>query len=910
MEDSTTDTEPEEEEEKDEKDQENPVYAIAPTINIQDERLVDLSTTPAFICLHELHAMGKLPGTRMAELKAKYTLLHDTVISTQESEVQLLQDAKRFTKQIQQQQFHLQQADNFPEAFTTEVSKMREQLLKYQNEYNAVKEREFHNQYRLNSLTEEKNLIIKEFEKIPKPGEMEKKMRILRESTEELRKETMQKKLEIKNLREDLASKQKQLLKEQKELEELLEYQVNLKDEVVHHQAVPVQIGKEIEKTTRKKVEMEKKKIVLEYELEELNDFLKKVETKINSIMEEKEDVIKEVEGKRALLEIKEREYNQLVKLSELTRENEATSLTERGILDLNLRNCLIDKQNYHDELSRKQREKERDFRNLRKMELLLKVSCDALTQTQALHQRLLLEIEAIPKDDSTLSERRRELHKEVEVAKRNLAQQKILSEAESKLVEQQLAEENKLLKEQENMRELAFNLVRMTQIKIDEKEQKSKDFLKAQQKYTNIVKEIKAKDLEIRIHKKKKREIHRRLREFAKLYDTVRNERNKFVNLLHKAHQKVNEIKERHKMSLNELEILRNSAVTQERKLQNSMLKLANNVTIRESMQNDVCKIVAKLQAMKEKKEVQLNNIDRLANMITVIEEEMVQLRKRYEKAVQHRNESGVQLIEREEEVCIFYEKINIQEKMKLNGEIEIHVLEEKIRFLKLKIAEKQRQIHVTQKLLPTKKALDADLAVLQIQFSQCTDRIRDLEKQLINPEGENRTRFIPGKDMTQEEMIKKLDSMNGYRKKIKDATEKMMALVAELSMKQALAIELQKEVMDKEDFIFSCNSRIEKGLPLNKDIEREWLKVLRDEEIYALAIAEKSQEFLAADIRQLPNGVYTTAEPRPNAYIPEAEAALPLPKPYGALAPFKPSEPGANMRHIRKPVIKPIEI
>lgn len=82
----------------------------------------------------------------------------------------------------------------------------------------------------------------------------------------------------------------------------------------------------------------------------------------------------------------------------------------------------------------------------------------------------------------------------------------------------------------------------------------------------------------------------------------------------------------------------------------------------------------------------------------------------------------------------------------------------------------------------------------------------------------------------------------MNGYQKKIKDATEKMMALVAELSMKQALAIELQKEVKDKEDFIFSCNARIEKGLPLNKEIEKEWLKVLRDEEMYHLAIAEKS--------------------------------------------------------------------
>ncbi|XP_059113199.1 coiled-coil domain-containing protein 146 isoform X2 [Peromyscus eremicus] len=966
MEDDSTDPEKENEddneeaaeteEEEYEKDQKEHPSVIMPTINIREERLVNLAETPAFRCLNELHSMGKLPGTRMAELKAKYTLLHDTVVSTQESEVQLLQNAKNFTEQIQQQLVRLQQADDFPNVFSTEVCKLREQLLKYQNEYAAVQEREYHNQYRLNSLTEEKILILKEFEKIPKPGEMEKKMKILRESTEELRKEVIQKRLEIKILREDVMSKQKQLLKEQKELDELNECQVGLKDDVVHHQSIPVQITKEIEKMTRKKIEMEKKNIILEQEVKELNESLKKLENKVNALVEEKDDVMKEVEGKRALLEVKEREYNQLLKLLELTKENEASSLAERGILDLNLRNCLIDKQNYHDELSRKQREKERDFRNLKKTELLLKVSLDALTQTQALNQRLLLEIEAIPKDDLLLPERRRDLHREVELAKRNLIQQKTLSEAEARLVEQQIADENKLLKEQESMRDLVFNLGRMTQIKIDEREQKSKDFLKAQQKHSNVIKEIKAKDLEIRLYKKKKYEIHRRLKEFAKLYDTIRNERNKFVNLLHKAHQKVNEIKERHKMSLNELEILRNSAVSLERKLQNAMLKHSNNVTIRESMQNDVCKITTKLQEMKEKKEAQLNSMDRLASMITMIEEEMVQLRKKYEKAVQRRNESGVQLIEREEEVCIFYEKINIQEKMKLHGDVEIHILDEKIRFLRLKIAEKQRQICVTQKLLPTKRALDADLAVLQIQFSQCADKIKDLEKRFVNPDSEGRIRFIPGKDPTEKEMIKKLDmlelqlakkeekllekdfiyeqvsqltnrlrgktqsckedtlllakKMNGYQKRIKDATEKMMALVAELSMTQALTIELQKEVREKEEFIFSCSSRIEKGLPLNREIEKDWLKVLRDEEMYAFATAEKSREYMETDYRQLPNGVHTTAEQRPNAYMPEAETTLPLPKPYGALAPFKPSETGANRRHIRKPAVKPIEI
>jgi hypothetical protein len=58
------------------------------------------------------------------------------------------------------------------------------------------------------------------------------------------------------------------------------------------------------------------------------------------------------------------------------------------------------------------------------------------------------------------------------------------------------------------------------------------------------------------------------------------------------------------------------------------------------------------------------------------------------------------------------------------------------------------------------------------------------------------------------------------------------------------------------------------------------------------------------------LPGGVTTTAEPRPNAYIPSEQRELPIPRPYGGHAPFKPTEPGSNMRHIRKPVPKPIEI
>lgn len=52
---------------------------------------------------------------------------------------------------------------------------------------------------------------------------------------------------------------------------------------------------------------------------------------------------------------------------------------------------------------------------------------------------------------------------------------------------------------------------------------------------------------------------------------------------------------------------------------------------------------------------------------------------------------------------------------------------------------------------------------------------------------------------------------------------------------------------------------------------------------------------------------GQLTTAAIRPNAYISEETG---IPQPFGTFNPFKPTEPGATMRHIRKPQPKEIVI
>ena len=65
--------------------------------------------------------------------------------------------------------------------------------------------------------------------------------------------------------------------------------------------------------------------------------------------------------------------------------------------------------------------------------------------------------------------------------------------------------------------------------------------------------------------------------------------------------------------------------------------------------------------------------------------------------------------------------------------------------------------------------------------------------------------------------------------------------------------------------------------------------------------------QDAQAGDMGAPAAAVRTTAEARPNAYIPDE---LGIPKPYGALAPFKPTEAGTTMRHIRMPNPPEIEI
>lgn len=56
-------------------------------------------------------------------------------------------------------------------------------------------------------------------------------------------------------------------------------------------------------------------------------------------------------------------------------------------------------------------------------------------------------------------------------------------------------------------------------------------------------------------------------------------------------------------------------------------------------------------------------------------------------------------------------------------------------------------------------------------------------------------------------------------------------MALVSEVSMMQAQTMQLQQQVREGESELEQSYLRMEKGEPPSLSLEKEWLRILRDE-------------------------------------------------------------------------------
>merc|ERR1719378_1263917 len=246
---------------------------------------------------------------------------------------------------------------------------------------------------------------------------------------------------------------------------------------------------------------------------------------------------------------------------------------------------------------------------------------------------------------------------------------------------------------------------------------------------------------------------------EFCTAYEVVKNERNKYVAQIQKSSQHLSEMKEKLKILQNEVEILRMESAFKDKQLQKVKQDAVRLEVVHDQLQNEKTRITGKGAALNEQVEQYVIEIDKLNSIINSIEKEMIILRRKYEQAVETRNFTGIQLIDRNDELCILWEKSNIQEKLLKKGEDAMLAKEEEIRVLQIELCEHERQLQVLQRRIPEVPKLGVEVQKLRSQLADVHKTANQLFDELEKPEGSLRKwRPLPGTDPDQETLQSKI--------------------------------------------------------------------------------------------------------------------------------------------------------
>lgn len=911
----------------------------------------DISNSPAYQSLDELVGSGKLTQAQAQLYRSKYAKLHEVVLKTYENEKNLLKKAKQLNQDLGGERSKLEKTAARAQEDSDAIAQLRAEMSKGESELALREERELLLQQEVHDLSSTRSDLENEVQTSQKrqAAELQPQIDTLEAAVAEARGELERHKAALGKLsteREE-AAKRAQLLRSARTDIEAQRAQLSAQFVKVKSEPEKMKKQADVVQTAATGLENEAEKLVVH--LGVLESELSTHAKKRKELEEEKMHLAMAVERHRSQIEQKERVADEFRKNLELSREEATAAQAERVRLELEVKALEQEAKREQDGLNRRAKEYSTALKKTKKVEQQLQNAQNLLPflkrQIEDAARQVAFFKGERPKQMSAMEELRREVDifinsflkaEDVEAEKKEWVRQ-VLDEVKG------LAEELVVAaKEEREQRKIVAQLN-------GEREQKAREAAKAMSSAKETHEELKVKELVIMDLSKKHAETGARLREFSKLYDVVKSDRNKYVNQIQASAQALAEMKEKIKILQNEVEILRNESVAKDRALSKERLEHGNSFYARDALRAETNKAMA---AVKDK-EVQVSQlvaeIDNLNSLINGIEKEMLKLKQRYEIAVEERNYTGIQLIDRNDELCILYEKCNMQQTVLKKGELEIAKREEEIRMLDLQVSELVRQLEVTRRKLPKIPELEQEIVTLQSQLEEERALSDRQSAELEAPENSKRWRKLDGKDPEPEDLAAKLQVLeervndkkeqllekdlvleevsnlanrlrtqalegredtlelakrvNDFQSRIKGTTRRMMATVSELSMYQASAMKLTQENQARDETVKAAQANLAEGRPPTDEMEQEWYRFEADLNRRA---AEATQRNILSETA--PNQLtHTTAEPRPNAYIPDD---IGIPKPYGALQPFKPSELGTNMRHIRRPQPREIEL
>ncbi|KAI8808274.1 hypothetical protein BJ742DRAFT_772272 [Cladochytrium replicatum] len=927
--------------------------------------LFNLQSSPAYKALEGLRQNGDVPEAKITSLMDKLTSLFTCLTTTVEAEKSLAKRCKQLTQEISGQKIDIDRTANLTFSSNSDIGDLKRELLKAENELTLAQQREKRVHDEIEECQKQRQGLTNDIEEIRRhKADMLEPQLIA--STKEL-KALIQRKHQVENLQKDLEEKQTTLDKIKSDKERLEIEKEKQAVALAKSTEIPLKIIKQTE-VLRDAISA----LVLENMKQttmgqQLDKELERLAKRRKELEEHKLDQAADYEQRRAEIHEMERQCDEIFKKHEMSKELLGTQKAERVKLDLMFKKILSDSKREHDVLLRAIRDKEIQLKIFRRLNTTVNNIKMAIPEVRKQFDELQQQRIQYHREGQSHRKQIIQLRKSIDMTVYDFLKQEQLEKHEVERLQLQINQNRALEDELQRITAQCSDLSKQIETMSGERELKSRELIRIQTKCRTIKEDLSVKDIAISDSRKRCEESATRLKEFATLYDVVKNERNKYLNQIQATQQRAAEFKEKIKILSNEKEILRHEITNKERELGRKRQENVASYALRDSAKNDANKLLATYRDRRDQIEQYLSRIETLNTHINAAEDDMLALKHRFEQAIRDRNSAGIHVLDRNDELCILYEKLNIQSAVMVKGEGELALREEEIRELKLTLSELDRGTELLKRQMPQVDEYDRELVSVQKELDEVRETVAKLSADIESPDDPSRCRKLAGVDPGQKELLEKIKmleellcekeerllekdlileevttlterlrkqtlegrtetndtaiKLNDLTKRIKHATRGLMAKVSELSMQQALAMTLYQERMAKEALISEAQERLDRGEPPTDSIEQEFIRAertrMRRERALMDMRSKRAREAnglvdIDEDGFHVLNGTRTIAEPRPNAYIPDASGVgeLPIPKPYGSYAPFRPTELGSQMRHFRKPVIKPIVI
>ncbi|NWT10307.1 CFA58 protein, partial [Vireo altiloquus] len=557
----------------------------------------------------------------------------------------------------------------------------------------------------------------------------------LRQS-EELRETRKKEKMEteLKNLLAEMDNKQAEIQKLQQQIENNTEERLKIENNLREQQSLNENAGKELE-------QLKAKNEKLTQESEQQSAMI--------------EDVLKDIGQKTAQLKEAEDEAAQMrLEISKLSKM--------RDVLQNKLRTAeeqKVDADHEKTILKNQIIRLEKELETAKKQAEIDKRTTDGLVRERdMLNQNLIKATNATQKQIDLVK-----LH---EQSKQNLE-----SEIQSYKIEAQ--KQRKIIFQLEKERESFINEASELKEKILHN---MKDLEIHQMQLCDYEKEIEVQGI--------------KLKQQQNLCETLRSERTLYGKNLIEAKDEIAEMKMKLKAATRQLDQLKDELKEKDAALEKAHVEQEHSENEKESLKSELLKLTKQALETKAYIENQEAEEKKLLKIIAEADTERLKQKKEFDKVLSERHALGSQLIRRNDEVALLYEKVKIQQAILNRGETEYRQRMEDMRILKLEIKKLRREKGILGKSVANVEELRWEFNHMQKELLREQTRCKILEEELQKPLQVHRWRKLEASDPTTFELILKVQRL---QKRLITKTSEVIEKEFLLQEKEKLYVELR---------------------------------------------------------------------------------------------------------------------